>query len=274
MIKYIIVLALFLSALFTCGFDWTFGLVKDKCAQAKKIAVGLAATKDDLKRSQNEKHILDLCPAGAPGHYVKALNLEREGNLEEAIFEYQESIKDDPQFPEANGKLGLAYMQTGKQEEAAVELTKAAAVISDPLYHKALAKIFNDKKMFALAFFHYNEALKGLPGDASLHIGLAEIYAKQKNTEKAEDEFRQAIALESGNESARLGLSKLYLETNNLGKALDELKKAQVANPQNKETHRLLGENLRKNGDLKTAEYEYQLAGINRSVEPMEQLRK
>lgn len=75
--KYTVVIALFVTALFTCGFDWTFGLHKDKCAQAKKIAGGLAATKDDAKRGQDEKHILELCPAGAAGHYVKALRNER-----------------------------------------------------------------------------------------------------------------------------------------------------------------------------------------------------
>jgi tetratricopeptide (TPR) repeat protein len=271
--KYIPILLLLLFAVFTCGFDWSFGLGKNKCIQAKKIISGWPALKDEAKKEQEENQVLSLCPSGPGGHYVKALRLEKEGDLDGAIDEYRQSVKGDPAFPEAEGNLGLAYMKKGMRDEAAPALTMALEKINDPRYHKALGKIFSDRKFIPMALYHYKEALKSLPGDASIHIGLAEIYAEQKNAGKAEEEYRQAIALEPDNEEAKLGFVRLCLKTDQPDKALDELKIAMNVNPANREIHHLLGETYEKKGELKRAEQEYRLAGINRSVELMQQIR-
>ncbi len=108
---------LMLIPLLTCGFDWGFG--SDPCSQAKKIAVTLADSKSDTERSERIAQIVHLCPDGAAGHFIKALNLEQSGNRDGAAAEYRETIKYDPAFYPAHGNLGLIYLEKGMLDEAA-----------------------------------------------------------------------------------------------------------------------------------------------------------
>ena len=84
--KYMILLLLVPAALLTCGFDWGFG-AGDKCGDAKKLVNELTFMKTAADRSSMEARILKLCPEGAAGHYVKALNLEKDGNIDGAAIQ-------------------------------------------------------------------------------------------------------------------------------------------------------------------------------------------
>jgi len=270
--KSLVIVLAFLASL-SCGFDWTFGL-SGKCTQAKKIVTVLDEKKFATEREEAEKRVLELCADGAPGHYVKALQRERVFDLDGAIEEYRECLKKDPAFPLANGKLGFAYYLKGMLDDSALELTKALAMSKDPLYHKGLARVYADKKIYPLALYHYSEAVKGLPADVSLHVGVAEIYRKQGLYDQSRDEYRKALAVDGTDVAARLGMAELNLDLNETDEAFEDLRILQAANPQNKKIHLLLAQVYERKGDLKSAEYEYLLAGKNRSVELMEQLRK
>jgi Tfp pilus assembly protein PilF len=182
--RYFTLIALLPIVLLTTGFNWGFGH-RDKCGEAKKIAGGYAELKSAAERSEAVTRIQKLCPDGAASHFVKALNLEQSGNIDQAIAEYRETLKDAPELPEANGNLGLLYLQKGLADEASVELSKAMQGQSDPRYHKGLARIFKSNKLLALAGYHYREALKAYPGDAALHEELADVYSNQNLDRKS-----------------------------------------------------------------------------------------
>ncbi|WP_243688881.1 tetratricopeptide repeat protein [Geotalea toluenoxydans] len=139
------------TPLILCGFDWGFNF-KDKCSEAKKLATDLSEIKDEAARSEAEAKIIELCPEGAAVHFAKALNFERSGALDKAIAEYQESIKEDPDFGAANGNLGLVYLQKKQEDDAVVELTKATRTDSSGVYHKASAKSFPTKNSIPSLF--------------------------------------------------------------------------------------------------------------------------
>ncbi|HOP41318.1 MAG TPA: tetratricopeptide repeat protein, partial [Geobacteraceae bacterium] len=271
--KSLMILLLILFAALSCGFDWTFGL-SGKCSQAKKIVTVLEETTDNMERVQAENRVMDLCADGAPGNYVKALQRERAADLDGAIEAYRECLEKDPSFPFASGRLGFVYYLKGMYDEAALELTKALVAKQDPRYHKGLAGVFSEKKMYPLALYHYQEALKGLPTDASLYVGIAEIYRIQGHYEQSHEEYRKALAVNGADVDARLGMAELNLDLNETDEAFEDLKRLQAANPQNKKIHLLLGQAFERKGDLKAAEYEYLLGGRNRSVDLMRQLRK
>lgn len=235
----------------SCGFDWGFG-IQDKCSKAKKIAGGLAEIKEEDARREAESQITKLCPDGAAEHFIRAVNLERGGNLEGALIEYRSALKDDPEFGLASGNLGLIYLQKGLPDDAVVELTKAIKTSPGPTYNKALGRIFGDKKLYSLALYHYNEAIAALPAETSLHNDLARVYADMGLMNKAEEEYTRVLAVEPGNQAARLGLAALFSSGNQLDKAISELKKAQLGDPGNKDIHRQLAEAYDKRGDKKT----------------------
>ncbi len=262
-----IFILLVLVALFTCGFDWGFG-GKDKCGDAKRLVTELALVKTAAERTAMEGRILHLCPEGAAGHFIKAINLEKAGNIDGASTEYGEALKDAPMFPQASGNLGLIHLQQGLYDEAAVELTVALKTVSDPRYHRGLARIFNERKLYTLAVYHYNEVALTSPGDAVLHAALAETYGKMGRLDSAEEEYGKALKIEPVNESARLGLAAVLVRKNLIDRAIVELTTVQKSDPQNKEIHRLLAGAYEKKADWKAAEVEYLLAGLAGGEKP------
>ncbi|WP_243369889.1 tetratricopeptide repeat protein [Geotalea sp. SG265] len=264
--KYSTIMIIAFAPVFLCGFDWGFG-IKDKCTEAKKLATELNEIKDDASRGDSEAKIAELCPEGAAVHFARALNFERNGALDKAIAEYQESLREDSDFAAANGNLGLAYLKKKQEDDAVVELTKATKNHSSGIYHKALGKIFSDKKLYSLALYHYNEALAQMPADTGLHADIADVYLNSGLPNSAEEEFNKILVAESGNTRARMGIAAINSSRNDFDKAIDQLKKAQAVDPGNKEIHRLLAEAYDKKGDKKSAEYESLLAGVQVKTE-------
>ena len=111
------------------GFSWGFG--SDPCKNALELSGTLESVRDEVLLRQNEAKILSLCPDGAAGHFVSALQLERAGNLDGAISEYRKALQQERSFPLASGNLGLLYAQKGMNDEASVELARGLSTIPD-----------------------------------------------------------------------------------------------------------------------------------------------
>jgi tetratricopeptide (TPR) repeat protein len=250
-----------IMAALTSGFTWGKSAV-DKCDEAKTLAFGLTSTTDRGSRIEAEASIRQLCPDGVADLFIRGYAYEVAGNLEKAVLLYREALRQDPEFAPANGRVGLILLENRREDEAAIELTKAMKVHSDPLYNKGLARIFTSRKLNSLAIYHFQEAIKSFPADASLFTGLAQVYKESGDFPKAEEAYRRAITLSSGNRDSLTGLAALYTASNQYDKAIDLLKKAEVITPLDKEIHRQLAEVYLKKGDVANADSESLLAGI------------
>lgn len=252
---------LFSATLLLTGFSWGFGS-NDPCKSALEQAGTLDTIRDDAKARQAETTILSLCPDGGAAHYVAAVQMERAGNLDGAINEYRKALQLEKSFPRASGNLGLLYAQKGMNDNALVELARGIAGAPNPAYHKAMARILAERKVYPLAIYHYNEAARDLPRDSSVFTGLAEVYAASGQLEKALDEYRRALAIDPGSETAHIGMATIHLARNEQDKALELLKTAETSSPQNRQIHLMMAGIYEKKGDAKSAEYQY-LLGVN-----------
>ena len=259
--RYAALSSLLAMTLFATGFNWPFA-ASDSCRDAKKLILELPAQTTEAKRKEIERRVTELCPTGAAGHFLKGLQFERAGSNDQAMVEYREALAIDPDFYPAQGNLGLLHMKKGGGEEAAVELS-AGLKSGDPRYNAGLARFLAEKSLYQLAIYHFSQALAASPDDASLYTEQAEAYVAVGRTQKAEDAFRNALRIEPGNGRARHGLGALLLGRGETDKAMGELKQAAIAEPGNKEVHRLLAEVYSRKGDLKSAEFERVLAGVN-----------
>lgn len=252
-------LLLMSAVLLLTGFSW--GLGSNPCKESLEIAETLNGTRDDALIRQSEANITARCPDGAAAHFASALRQERAGNFDAAIEEYRRALQQEASFARASGNLGMLYARKGMNDEASVELTRGLSSISDPLYHKELARILSVQKVYPLAAYHFNEAGRELTGDASVFIGLAEVYAASGQPDKAIEEYRRALAAEPGSAKAHIGIASINLQRGESDKALEELKRGEAVAPQNRDIHLMLAGIYEKNGDAKLADYHSLLGG-------------
>lgn len=254
------------AVLLLCGFSW--GIFGDSCKEAQSLVDSLDSITDDVQLRQTEAKILSLCPDGAAGHYVNALMLERVGNVDGAINEYRQALRQDGSFARASGNLGLLYAQLGRNNEASVELTRGLAAPSNAKYQKVLGRILAEMKVYPLAIHHLTEAGNVLTRDPEIFTSLAEIQQAMGQPAKALEEYERALSADPANEKAHSGIAAIYLKRNELDKALEELKKAEMANPQNRQIHSMMADIYKKKGESKLADYEYLLAGKGKVKSP------
>ncbi|HXC93708.1 MAG TPA: tetratricopeptide repeat protein, partial [Geobacteraceae bacterium] len=242
-----IVLYIMMAAL-TTGFTWGKSS-SEKCEEAKQLALGIVSTTARESMLKPVDSIRELCPDGAAGQFINGYGFEIVGNLVRAMHSYKEALRIDPDFAPASGRLGLIYLETGNEEDATLELTRAIRSHQDPLYHKALARIFRSRKLFSLAIQHNYEAVKLSPSDATLLSALAETYKEAGQVDKAEEAYRRAASLKPGDIDSLKGLASAYISTGQYDKALETLRKAEAAAPLDKDVHRLKAETYLKKGD-------------------------
>lgn len=252
-------MALLCATLLLTGFSWSLG--GDKCKESMDLLKKLDTLQNEVQLRQAEAKIQSLCPDGASGHYVTALQYERLGNLDGAIGEYRKALQQEGFFPLANGNLGLLYAKKGMNDDALVELARGLSAVSDPRYHWATAKILTERKVYPLALYHYGEASRKLTREPLLLIDIAELYLASGQTDKAFDEYQHTLGIDSGILKAHTGLATIYIGRKEIDKAVDELKKAALIEPQNREVHLLLAGIYEQKGEQKLAEYEYLLGG-------------
>jgi protein O-mannosyl-transferase len=73
---------------------------------------------------QYYRHVVLLEPSSALAHYNLAVGLHRGRRLREAIFQYEEALKIDPKYPDADYFLGQALLENGQPDEAKIHLEK------------------------------------------------------------------------------------------------------------------------------------------------------
>lgn len=80
--------------------------------------------------------------------YYSALDLMAEGNLEQAVMAYRESLSADPTFTEAMHGLARALQDLQRYDEA-IEVAKKMAEIDpdDVLAHTSLSVLYQKKGM-------------------------------------------------------------------------------------------------------------------------------
>jgi len=245
---------LLICAMTLCGFSWG---ISDPCSKASRA---ISDSPDGLT-DKLEQQILDKCPDGAAGHFVRGLRFERSNDPEQAMDEYRQAVEDDPSLNQAHGNLGLLLLKRGSDNEAASELSRALAGKPDPRYHRGLA-ILLGKGKDALLLYHATEALKGNPDDPVVHALLADAYAIQGQFDDAIEEYNRVLDREPSNEHARLGLADAYDKSGNPDNAIRELSTAALANPKNGEIHKRLAVLYRQTGDSPRADRELSLAGL------------
>jgi tetratricopeptide (TPR) repeat protein len=206
----------------------------------------------------------------------------------EAIIEYRNAIRVDPNFGKAHEKLALAYVETkevrglvheaivaadlldsveahvnaselllriGQFEDAKTRAEKALA--KDPRNMPALllkANATAGLKQYDVAIREIDDAIKVDPSDGRTYATLGIIAANKGRLQEAEAAYRKAVEIQPDSIAALLSLGNFYLATARFAEAEPLIKKSVSIDPKNVGAHRALATLYASSGRIKEAE--------------------
>ena len=154
------------------------------------------------------------------------------GQVDDAVSEYNEALRLDPQNAMAYQLLGIASGWKGDVPQAQEYFLKANAL--DPNKadtHMNLGSTYAVQLKLDKALEHFRRAAELAPREPLYHYQLGSLYEAMGRDEQAEDSFKKALSLFPYYEDAQLSLGALYEKLNQPKDALKYYKKAVRTKP-------------------------------------------
>ena len=118
------------------------------------------------------------------------------GKPREAIAQYDQALKINPDYAEAYNNLGAALVRLGKVREAATQFEQALRIKRhDAAAENNLGAVLAQAGEFEEAIVHYEQALKARPGFADAHDNLGLALAHVGRVGDAIRHFEQALLI-------------------------------------------------------------------------------
>jgi len=136
------------------------------------------------------------CRSSAQAHYSLGIAYSAKARFDDAIREYREAIRREPEAAGSHYVLGNAYLETGKLGDAAHEYREAIRLHPGHAdAHNNLCGIAMKQGLFDEAIRECREASRLDPTMAEAHYNLAASYLKAGRPSEAVKEYRQGSAL-------------------------------------------------------------------------------
>lgn len=200
----------------------------------------------------------------------------KQGKLDRAICELEESVKLRENFPEGHNSLGTMYIEKGLIDRAIIEYDKAikyktvfpqayynlgnacikkglldnsiiffSTAISQGLYcpevFNNLGGVYIKKNMLNEAIVQYQKALSVYRDFAEGHSNLGYVYTEKGDLDRAVFELREALRLQPGHANAHNNLGALYCQKGLWDMAMSEFQKAVTYDPKNASAQKNMG---------------------------------
>jgi tetratricopeptide (TPR) repeat protein len=155
-------------------------------------------------------HTLACTTDNATAHYELGMAMFYQGRIEEAVAQYNETLRIDPGYESAHNNLGNILFQQGRTGEAVIQFSEALSINpSDAEAHYNLGNaVFSDGRIDE-AITQYRAALQINPSYADAHNNLGKALIEQGRDSEAIDELEEAVALQSADAPTRNNLAWL-----------------------------------------------------------------
>jgi len=139
------------------------------------------------------RHALQVTKNNSSAHCTLGLKLVQEGRYEEALAEFQESLKAPPDLAQAHIGMGVAFFGLGRPDEA--------------------EKCFRD-------------AIKAAPHSGQTYIDLGIALDKQGRSEESLHEFEEGVRIAPEEPYTHSNLATAYFKRGNIGEAIAQYRAA------------------------------------------------
>lgn len=178
--------------------------------------------------------------------------------FDEAITEYEASLRINPSHAETYNDLGMVYYNQGRVNEAIKEYKKALMI--DTNLYEALVNLgsaYSTQGMLDEAIKEYKRALKINPEKGQAHNNLGAVYEKLGQFEEAIKEYQIALKLNPDLKAIYYNLGKAYYAIGQFNEAVNNYKYALRVNVNPLQVHFELGNVYFKLGNIEEAINEY-----------------
>jgi len=149
------------------------------------------------------KHATEVVPNNWWAHHRLARVLDRQGNLDEAIEQYNKSLQIEPNNSYAQNNLGLALVRQGKPDRAILHFARAALLKPDRLDVRInLGAALAERGRPDDALIHFTEALRINPRSSKALMNIGVLFFKQGRFDEAVDSFTEALQIEPNDPQA------------------------------------------------------------------------
>jgi tetratricopeptide (TPR) repeat protein len=163
----------------------------------------------------------------------------RQGRMDEAVSQYQQTLAIKPDNAEANYDLGIVYFQQGRLDEALAQFQKTLAIkpsYTDEHYNYAdiynnLGNVFLRQGRMDEAVAQFQMALAINPKDANTHYNLGNAFRRQGGVNEAIAEFEKALAIKPQFAEAHYNLGNAFLQQGHVDEAITHFQKALTIKP-------------------------------------------
>lgn len=147
-------------------------------------------------------------------HYLLGVALKGVRRPDEAMAEFQETLKLKSKYAEAQFQVGLLLLEKGQTAEAEAIFLKGINQQAKPLtplyYGMGLVKTATDSLKSANIWLM--KATNEDPRNGAYHKALGDIYAKQGVTELAVTEYNRALELDPGAPDVHYAIGKMHFK--------------------------------------------------------------
>ena len=194
--------------------------------------------------------LAQVAPTSVWRHLAAAEAHESQGAYNQAVQEYREVLRLEPDRPAVHYRIGRSLMGRFWQRQSQEDLAAAEK--------------------------EFEEELRSHPDNANAAYELGEMRRKSRQNDEAERYFEQAIQHYPDFAEAQLGLAAVLLEKNEAEKALPHAQRAATVDPENEVCWYRLAKIQRRLGNIPEqekalAEYRrlHDLANQQKEVEPV-----
>jgi lipoprotein NlpI len=173
-------------------------------------------------------YILDKEPHTSPQVYLyRGMALEKSGQPERALEDYNQAIALDPSYSDAYLFRGMLYQKKGQADNAIKDFSRS--ILLDPSSGKAyfnLGVIYAETGLYGQAIENFSNSLTRDPTFADAYANRGIAYALSGRQDSALADFNKAIELNERSPDAYFDRGKLYYSTRRKELALADFQKA------------------------------------------------
>jgi tetratricopeptide (TPR) repeat protein len=175
----------------------------------------------------------------ALAHLMKGVDLENAGQIEQAIAEEEEAVRQDPKLAQAYANLIGLYGRTG-QAEKAEKAYRATVAINPNLSqsHYDYGVFMSSRQQYATAEAAFRKALESSPNYAEAHSNLGAMLERKGDVEAARKQYQLAIENKPNFRQAQYQLGHLLLMQHQTQDAIAHL--SQTLTPEDGDTPRFM----------------------------------